>query len=76
MALILAHIFGVIELPPSHSAHVWVISPTHIYNNQIVGLKWVMLLNLEMGNSLSSTCGNTLIDTLSSREEHTLTFLY
>jgi hypothetical protein len=32
----LAHIFGVIELPPSRSAHVWVISPTHIYNGQIV----------------------------------------
>jgi hypothetical protein len=31
--------FGVIELPLSHSAHVWVFSPTHIYNSQIVGPK-------------------------------------
>jgi hypothetical protein len=39
MALILAHIFGVIELPVSHSAHVWVISPTYIYSRQVVGPK-------------------------------------
>jgi hypothetical protein len=47
MALILAHIFGVIELPLSHSAHVWMFTPTHIYHGQIVGPKKLMLLNLE-----------------------------
>jgi hypothetical protein len=44
--------FRVIELPPSCSAHVWVISSTHESNSQIVGPKSLMLLNLEVSCSL------------------------
>jgi hypothetical protein len=69
MASILAHTIGVIELPLSHTAHVWVISPTHIYNSGIVGPKWLMLLDLEVSCNLGALvtvrpmCDNTLIET-------------
>jgi hypothetical protein len=54
MASMLAHIFGVIELPTSCSAHVWVISSTHKSNSQIVGPKLLILLNFEVSYSLGA----------------------